>query len=745
MLRKASPDSSRRRSALLLGIAGLAFVLSALRVASVRAAADAVPSAPPPAPVHPVTDEYFGTKVVDPYRYMENLKDPEVEAWFRAQNAYTRAILGRIPGRDALLAKIKQLDESAPARVSDVRRLPNGRYFYQKRLASEDVPKVYMRDGLAGEEKLLVDPTTFAKSGGPHYSINYYAPSLDGQYVAFGVSPAGSEDAVLHVVDTATGKETGDVIDRTQFGSPSWLSDGRSFLYNRLQKLGPDAAPTDRYLKSRAYLHVLGRDPDKDTVVFGYEVSPAIAVKPEDIPFAVTAPETSYAVAVIAHGVQNENTLYVAPVASLDKPNIPWKKVCDVEDDVTGFDVRGDDLYLQSHKDASRFKVLHTKLGEPDVAKADVVVPPSEAVIRNIAAAQDGLYVQELDGGIGRLVRVPYGASPKPVALPFEGTVSLAATDQRVPGTLLEMTSWTKANQIYTYDPPSKQITDTGLQPLGPYDDPRSLESVEVKAKSYDGTMIPLSITYKKGLKLDGSNPTLLLGYGAYGITLDPHFDPKLLAWYDLGGVYAVAHLRGGGEYGEDWHLAGKGPTKQNTWKDFIACGQYLIEHKYTDSAHLGGEGGSAGGITIGRSITERPDVFAAVIDAVPVSDAVRAEFTPNGPPNIPEFGTVKTEEGFKGLYAMSAYHHIKDGTRYPAVMVTTGFNDPRVISWEPGKMAARLQAATSSGRPILLRVDYEAGHGFGSTKTQRQEELADEWSFLLWQFGEPRFQPEKT
>lgn len=700
------------------------------------------PAPPPVAPVRPVTDEYFGTNVVDPYRYMENLKDPAVEAWFKGQNDYTRAVLARIPGRDALLARIKKLDESAPSRVFDVRRLPGGRYFYQKRLASEDVPKIYMRDGLGGEEKLLVDPGTFVKSGGPHYAIDYYAPSLDGRYVAFGISAAGSEDAVLHVLDTSTGKETGDVIDRAQFGSPSWLPDGRSFLYNRLQKLGPNAAPTDRYLKSRGFLHVLGTDPDKDPAVFGFELSPLVKVDPADIAFAVTAPGSPYALGVVAHGVRNEITLYVAPLASLDKPDIPWKKVCDVDDDVTGFDVHGDDIYLQSHKDAARYKVLHTKLSDPNVASAGVVVPPSEAVVRNVAAAADALYVQELDGGIGRLVRVPYGSSSAPVALPFDGTVTIAATDQRLPGTLLGMTSWTKAPKIYAYDPASGQVTDTGLQPIGPNDDPKDLESVEVKARSYDGTMVPLSIVYKKGLKLDGKNPTLLIGYGAYGITQDPGFDPKRLAWFELGGVVAVGHIRGGGEYGEDWHVAGKGLTKQNTWRDFIACGQYLIDHQYTDSAHLSGLGGSAGGITIGRSITERPDLFAAVIDAVPASDMLRAEFTPNGPPNIPEFGTVKTADGFKGLYAMSAYHHVVDGTRYPAVMVTTGFNDPRVSSWEPGKMAARLEAATSSGKPILLRVDYEAGHGFGSTKTQRQEELADELSFLLWQFGALGFQP---
>jgi prolyl oligopeptidase len=703
------------------------------------------PSAPPPAtPIRPVTEEFFGTKVVDPYRHLENLKDPEVESWFKAQDDYARGILARIPGRDGLLGRIKQLDAAKSAHVSDVRRLPGSRFFYQKRGPSEDMPKLYVRDGLAGQEKLLVDPETFAKPGASKYAINYYAPSLDGQYVVVGVSPAGSEDAVLRVVDTTTGKETGDVIDRAQFGSPAWLPGGRSFAYNRLQKLGPKSAPTDRYLKSRVYLHVLGRDPDKDPLVFGYDASPAVRVDPTDIPFIEAVRGTTWIIGIIAHGVRNEITAYVAPATSIGRLPVPWKKVCDVDDAVTGLAARGDDLFLLSHKDASRFKVLRTALSKPDIAAAELIVPPGEPVLRDLAAASDALYVQALDGGIGRLLRIPYGSKAEMVPLPFNGTVDLSATDQRVPGTLLAMTSWTKAVAIYAYDPQSKQTTDTGLQPIGPNDAPADLESVEVKAKSHDGTMVPLSITYRKGLKRDGSNPALLLGYGSYGITEDPAFDPLLLAWYELGGIFAVAHVRGGGEYGEDWHLAGKGLTKPNTWKDFIACGQYLIDQKYTDAARLGGLGGSAGGITIGRSITERPDLFAAVIDAVPASDLLRMELTPNGPPNVPEFGTVKTEEGFKGLHAMSAYQHVADHTPYPAVLVTTGWNDPRVISWEPGKVAARLQGATSSGKPVLLRVDYEAGHGIGSSNTLHLQELADEMSFLLWQFGAPRFQPPR-
>jgi prolyl oligopeptidase len=701
-------------------------------------------AAPPVAAVRPVTDEYFGVKVVDPYRYMEDLQNPEVAAWFKGQNEYTRAVLGGIPGRDGLLARIKTLDEGAEARVTDVRRLPGDHYFYQKRLASEDVPKLYKRDGLSSEEKLLVDPTKYATAGGPHFVISYYQPSYDGRYVAVGLSAAGSEDATLRVFDASTGKETGDAIDRAQFGSPSWLLDNRSFVYNRLQKLSEKSAPTDKYLNSRAYLHVMGTSPDADKLIFGVGVA-GVTMDAGDIPFLGISSRTSYAIGVIAHGVRNEVTLYVAPLNSLTAASIPWKKFCDVDDDVTGFDTHGDDIYMVSHHQASRFKVLKAKLSDGGLSHAEVVVPPSDAVVQNVAAASDAVYVQALDGGIGRLLRLPYtGGKADNVALPVDGSVGLSGTDQRLPGTLLELTSWTRARKIYAYDPSSKAVTDTKLQAGGKYDEPTDLESHDLKVKSHDGTMVPLSVVYKKGLKLDGKNPLLLEGYGSYGITLDPFFDPRLIAWYEKGGIFAVAHVRGGGEYGEDWHLAGKQLTKPNTWKDFIASAEYLIAEKYTDTPHLAIEGGSAGGITIGRSITERPDLFAVAIDAVPMSDVVRAEFTPNGPPNIPEFGTVKEADGFKALYEMSGYHHIVDGTKYPAVLITTGFNDPRVISWEPGKMAARLQAATASGRPVLLRVDYDAGHGIGSTKTQREEELADELSFSLWQFGTAGFQPGK-
>ena len=263
-----------------------------------------------------------------------------------------------------------------------------------------------------------------------------------------------------------------------------------------------------------------------------------------------------------------------------------------------------------------------------------------------------------------------------------------------------------------------------------------------MKVKARDGTLVPLSIVHKKGIKLDGTNPTILYGYGAYGISMTPFYRPTFLPWFNRGGVLAVAHVRGGGEYGEDWHKAGYKLTKANTWNDAITCAEWLVAHKYTSSPKLAIMGGSAGGIFVGRSITERPDLFGAAIDEVPVSDLVRMEFSSNGVPNIPEFGTVKEADGFKGLLEMSSYHHVKDGVKYPAVLLLTGFNDPRVDSWQAGKMAARLQAANASDKPILLRIDFDAGHGFGSTKKSQYEERADLLAFLLWQFGVKGFQP---
>jgi len=700
---------------------------------------------PPIAPVREVVENYFGTKVSDPYRYMENLESPTVQAWLKNQSSYARAILGAIPGREGLLSRLRELDESAPARIGGLRRLPSGRLFYLKASSKDAVFRLAMRDGIAGPEKLLVNPEKMAGAGGETYAIDYYTPSDDGRWVAYGVSPGGSGETVLHVLDTTTGRDTGEPIDRALFGDPiAWRPEGRSFFYNRLRKPAAGAAPEERYLQNRVYLHIVGTAPAKDIPVFGFGVSPLVSVNPLDISLVVTAPLSPWALGIVQHGVLNELSIYVAPVDSLGRPGTPWRPVCNIEDEVTRATVRGDDLYLLTHKHASRFKVIHTRASNPDVAHADTVLAAGEEVVTDLGAAQDALYVRIRGGARDRLLSIPYaaGAKPERIALPGDGSLWPVPSDPRVSGIAFTLTGWTRAPQLLNWDPATKAITDMQLLVPGPYDVPRNIESEEVTARSADGTGVPLSIIYPRGLKLDGSHPTLLHGYGAYGISMDPYFDPKSLAWLERGGVYAVAHVRGGGEYGEDWHRAGQKLTKPNSWRDFIACARYLVQKNYTSPSHLAAAGRSAGGALIGRVLTEQPDLFAAGIIEAGDTDSLRTEFMESGPANIPEFGTVKEPDGFRALYEMSAYQHVKDGANYPAVLLLTGINDHNVAPWQPAKMAARLQAASASGRPVLLRVDYQAGHAMGSTRRQGQEEMADKWAFLFWQLGLPAFQP---
>jgi prolyl oligopeptidase len=688
-----------------------------------------------------VTDTYFGIAVPDPYRYFEDVKSPEFTAWLKAESGYARTVLARIPGRDTVRREVEKHGDAVAARVSDV-QIVGDRVYYQKRLANENLPRLYVREGFAGKERLLVNPEAITTPDGKHSSLDYYAPSPDNRHVAYGISPAGSEDAVLRVIEVATGKVLPDAIDRAQFAAPSWLPDGR-LLYTRLQKTAENAPPTDRYRNARVFVHTLGDDPDRDVALFGAGVTSLAAIDPDENVVVRHVPGSAHAVALAINGVQREFRLWTAPLTALDGERTPWVRVVDTADAVTDYAIQGDALYLMTHKGASRFKVVRTSLAKPDVATAETVVPAGESVVTAIASAGDALYVRKRSGGASELFRLPRdGSVATPIRLPFAGDIEDMAADPRRPGVAFAFGGWTRFGAVYAFDPASGRVRDTGLQPQGRFDNPPHLVATEVKVKAADGTLVPLSIVHRKGLKLDGGNPTIVYGYGAYGIATTPFFRPTWLSWFDRGGVLAVAHVRGGGEYGEDWHKAGFQATKPNTWRDAIACAEWLVANKYTSPARMSVMGGSAGGVLVGRAITERPELFGAAVGHVPMSDAVRSEFAAMGPPNVPEFGSVKSEAGFRGLHAMSPYHAVKDGVKYPAVLLTAGVNDPRVDVWDPAKMAARLQAASTSGKPVLLRIDFDAGHGVGTTKKQAYEERADTFAFLLWQAGVAGFQP---
>jgi prolyl oligopeptidase len=419
-----------------------------------------------------------------------------------------------------------------------------------------------------------------------------------------------------------------------------------------------------------------------------------------------------------------------------------WRRACEVADEVVGFAARDGELYMLSTREAPNARVLRTPIAEPSFAKATVVVPEGAAVIENVLAARDGLYLVDMEGGYSALRRLGNDGKLGPAPLPFEGAIVGAFTNEAEDGAWVIATSWLEPYTVLRYDPATGRAADTGLSPRPAIDTSR-FEAIRSFGTARDGTKVPLSIVVRRGLPRNGRNPTLVRAYGSYQISSSPAFNVRGIAFLEQGGVLAVAHVRGGGEYGRRWWKAGQKLNKPNTWRDLIDCCETLVKDGWTSPRHLAIQGGSAGGITVGRAMTERPDLFAAVISNVGVSNTLRAEFSQNGPTNIAEFGTVTERDGFLGLKAMDSLQAVKDGTPFPAVLLTTGMTDPRVEPWQAAKMTARLQKATSSKNPVLLRVTFDAGHGVGSTRSQVDDERADEYAFVLWRTGAAGFQPK--
>ncbi|GGP23260.1 prolyl oligopeptidase [Silvimonas iriomotensis] len=695
---------------------------------------------PPAARVKPVTEVLWGQHITDPYRWMENTASPEWQQWLKGQAQYARQVLDGIPGRAALALRLSELSAGAEAPEAIIPAA--GRLFYSKRPKNGSNFKLFMRNDGDATEHLLIDPTTIQIEGS-HAALDWWLPSPNGKYVVYGISKAGSENSVLRVLEIETHTDLPEEIDRTHQAGPSWLPDSSGFFYNRF---APGRQPTDlNYQQDSAnWLHKLGTPVSSDQRMLAGQQWPGVDVDPIEFPFIQTDPASDYVLAASMGGVRLANPWYCAKLADVLAGNPGWRKVCDVGDDVNNVIQRGDRLYmLSTHGAAQNGQILSTSAAAPDIKAAEVVRPAGDVVVSAMTLARDGLYLQLMDGGYNTLIRIDDAGQSLEIKLPYEGSVDGLSTLSTMDGAWFLGSSWLVPPTVFRYDPATGQTSDTGLvsQPdvdLSPYEAHRTF------AIARDGTRVPLSIVSKKGLKRDGKNPTRVEAYGSYQIVSSPYFSTRFISFLEQGGVMAAAHVRGGGEYGKRWWQAGKGPNKPNTWRDLIDCCKSLIKDGWTDPQHLAIEGGSAGGITVGRAMTEAPELFAVVVSDVGSSNPVRMEFSPNGPDNIDEFGSIKTAAGFKDLLAMDSTQHVKNGVRYPAVLLTTGVNDPRVAPWEVSKMAARLQKATTSGKPVILSVDYDAGHGLGSSRKQIDEQMADEYAFIFWQTGVKAFQPRK-
>ncbi len=688
-----------------------------------------------------VTDTYFGVSYQDPYRWLEDLKEVTVATWFKDQAKLTDDLLDRIPARDALADEWMRLDRLQPARYGDF-AVENGRVFYRKTNGGENVGKLYYRDGWRGAEKLLFDPAAFKPKGakeGDVTTIQGIAASPDGKYVALGFSAGGAEFSEVRIVDVAS-RQLLPESWYPSYGPIGWTVDSTSLLYDMGKVLDIKSPDIEQNRKTK--LHKLGTPVAEDLDFFSNEAHPDLGIEAKEFPQAFV--DESYPDYVIGYvgTVQQEMRLFYAPASQMKQQKVSWSVLAKTSDNlVRGVAFYKDHVYAVTHAGAPRYRLVRTSVSHPDWSSAETVVPEARDSIQHIAKSKSFLFVVYSDGITGRILKHDLDSGKdSAVKLPASGTVDIQCPDFRTNQCVVFVTSWIQPTTLWDYDADKDALAKSVFNTEVSYPDFDKLTTEEVEARGHDGTMVPLSIIRRKDLKLDGSSNAILEGYGAYGISYQPSFNVRRsLALHGV--VLGYCHPRGGGEKGEAWYKAGYKTTKPNTWKDFIACAEYLTEHGYTSPAKLAGTGTSAGGILISRAITDRPELFGAAICNVGCANAMRMEFSANGPVNTPEFGTVADPVEAKALFEMDGVQHVKPGVKYPAVLGVAGWNDPRVAPWQPGKFIAALQAASASGKPALLKVNYDNGH-FTEEKRVTFRNFASQFAFVLWQTGHPEFQP---
>jgi prolyl oligopeptidase len=715
------------------------FLLAAALYAGNDSQSSTAPLAPPVAEIKPVADTFHGTRVVDNYRWLEDGNAPETQRWVAEEMAYTRGMLDHLAGRDAIHKRLTEL-LSIGSVTPPI--LAGHHYFYNRREGMQNQPILYVRDGLDGADRVLVDANQLAADG--TIALDWFQPSENGKYVAYGTSSSGSEMSTLHIIETKTGTLLPDTIERTRAASVAWKLDNSGFYYTRYPKKGDVPAGEEMYNR-HVFYHSLGDDPGQDDQpVFGE------GRDPEDWPSVSLSNDGRWLLINVSQG-WTKSELFLMDL----KKGTPPTRVTTGKDFLYGGEVYNDKLYITTDEDAPRYHVFVVDVGNYDRSAWKEIIPQSDAVLQGVAVFGGKLCAQYEQNATSQLKLFDLdGKKLTDVALPAIGSVF--GTSGR----------WDRDEaffgfQSYTVPPSIFRIELTPVhvetKPTGPSSDVIGLTSLWTKVEapsidpsayevnqewfnSKDGTRVPMFVVHKKGLQKNGKNPTLLTAYGGFNISLTPEFKRQQYLWLEHGGIYAVANLRGGAEFGEDWHRAGMLDKKQNVFDDMIAAAEHLIAEKYTDKNHLAIQGGSNGGLLMGAMITQRPDLFRAVVCQVPLLDMLHYQDFQIAKLWIPEYGSSENPDQFKWLYAYSPYHHVKPGTEYPAVLFMTADTDTRVDPMHAKKMAAEMQAEAKNGssrtRPILLRIESKAGHGAGKPVTKQIEEFTDIYSFLFWQLG---------
>ena len=696
-------------------------------------------------------DTLWNDLVYDPYRRLEATKDSLVFDWYDQQNEYTREVLAALNERTHYEDTLRALFSRPSTYISNSFIAADGTYFYLKYDEVTSALHLYKRSSFERKEILLFNPTTFKAHSNDslEYTINYIRPNWDGTYVAMALSHSGNEFSQVKILDVSS--KTLLPVTLTQCKPKSyfgidWLPNNKQFTYLHFFSTENERK---REYNSASVLYTIGQTDTDPKVIFGASNNPSLEIGPSKRPVVdIPSGDAKYAFAYVSD-VTNYWDVYYKRTDKLSGQDQSWKELFSKEDLVyrNRFQVYSDTLYYMATNDRSETYIASKPLSEKGIKNSRELIRNSEYTIKDLVIIRDLLFYSATKNGVeAKLFQFDlHTQESKEIDLPFNaGSIDLDRygndSDKHLE---VYLSGWTNDGVVYRYDIENVTFTDRTLSKKPAFPEFESIVSEEILIKGHDGVLIPLSLVYTKSTEKNGSHPVWLTGYGAYGDNSTPSYSPVMLKFVSEGGIYALAHVRGGGEKGDTWHKDGQKEKKSNSWKDMISCTQYLIDQKYTSAEHIAILGGSAGAITTARAVLERPDLYNALIVSGGVLNPLRREQISESASTV-EYGSIKLEEEYKGLKAMDAYLNLKKNVSYPATLTSVGWNDERVEPWMSGKFVAKMQDYNASEEPILLRIGYDEGHRGGSSVDSFYTIWTDIMNFILWKTGHPDYQPKK-
>ncbi len=693
-----------------------------------------------------IVEEYYGKAINDAYRHIEKTNDSTIIKWYKKQNRLATNLLDNITGRDSLTNLLYEVSNRKSFRVKEINTTQSDSYFFLKKKANEEYYKLYYKENPSSESIILYDPKEFKTDSENEYIINYIKPSWDGKYVVISLSHSGRELSDMVVLDIEKKELMPQTLDNawpTNFLGVNWLPDNSGFTYLRFSD--SDISNPKFKRNSQSVLHLLKDKNGEVNYIFGNKTLPELNISEKLFPTTkIYSDQDKYIIGYLSE-VDNYWKAYYAKISDIKSGSLNWKPLYTKTDKIEankGYFVNDEFVFL-SAKGADNKKIMSVNLNGLNFNDSKVIVSEkSNEVINDFEITRDAIYYSTLKYGVDANLYVIYNGEEKKINTPKKaGLISLTNKSVYSDELWVSIEGWASPFLRYQYDLKTNVFKEDDLFPKIDYPEFESIQAEEILIKSHDGEEIPLSIIYDKELKRNSKNPVFLYGYGAYGDIEAPYFSSIMLNFVKQGGIFCIAHVRGGGEKGDKWHKEGYKTTKQNSWKDLIACTEYLIDEKFTSKEHTAIYGASVGGLLVGRAMTERPDLFKVVISEVGYLNPFRGEIIGSAGTNTEEFGSSKDSLECLSLINMDPYLNIKDKINYPSTYLTVGMNDPLVQPWMSGKFAAKLQNRKIQKNPVLLFADFEAGHGESSNELKIYEEWANIFSFILWQTGHPDFQ----